>query len=243
MIRAVTSRPLGWTRRSTVDAQVTLRVADDTEVVPPERTSVHGAVFEPSLILWGAGMRLHRAGAHIQFRHMASTTTPEQIVQRILRISVINGWCVTVAAGLGALVSLAMMDPIAGLTGAMVAVGGITELRGRKALLRGDATGMRKLFLAQLIVLAMIWTYAVTQLLTFDATALVAALPEEIFAMIEEAGLDSDTLRRMIRIIHTATYGVLILATLIYQGGLALYYRHRTPLVAAVLSGRPPVMP
>lgn len=174
---------------------------------------------------------------------MASTTTPEQIVKRILRISGINGWCVTVAAGLSTLVSLAMTDLIAGLTGAIVAAGGITELRGRKALLQGDAAGMRKLFLAQLIVLAMIWSYAVTQLLTFDAASLVAALPEEIFAMVAEAGIDSDTLRRMIAIIHTATYGVLILATLIYQGGLALYYRHRAPLVAAVLAARPPVMP
>lgn len=172
---------------------------------------------------------------------MASTTTPGQIVNRILRISAINGWCVTVAAGLGALVSLAMTDPIAGITGAMVAAGGIMELRGRKALLRRDATGMRKLFLAQLIVLAMIWTYAVTQLLTFDAATLVAALPEEIFAVVADAGIDSETLRRMITIIHTATYGVLILATLIYQGGLAIYYRHRTPLVVAVLAERTPV--
>lgn len=173
---------------------------------------------------------------------MASTTTPDQIVNRILRLSGINGWCVTVAAGLGALVSFVLMDVIAAITGAIVAAGGITELRGRKALLRGDATGMRKLFLAQLIVLAMVWTYAVTQLLTFDAAALIAGLPADVHTMIADAAIDPDTLRQMLTIANLAVYGALIVATLIYQGGLAIYYRHRAPLVAAVLAAQPPVV-
>lgn len=173
---------------------------------------------------------------------MASTTTPEQIVNRILRLAGINGWCVTVAAGLGALVSLIMTDLIAGFTGAIVMVGGITELRGRRAILRGDATGMRRLFVAQLIVLAMVWSYAVTQLLTFDAAALIAGLPAEVHTMFADAAIDPATLERMASIANTAVYGVLLFATLIYQGGLALYYRHRAPLVASVLAGQPPVV-
>lgn len=173
---------------------------------------------------------------------MASTTTPEQIVNRILRLAGINGWCVTVAAGLGALVSFIMTDLIAGLTGAIVMVGGITELRGRRAILRGDATGMRRLFVAQLIVLAMVWSYAVTQLLTFDAAALIAGLPTEVHTIFADAAIDPATLEQIASIANTAVYGVLLLATLIYQGGLALYYRHRAPLVASVLAGQPPVV-
>ena len=173
---------------------------------------------------------------------MASSTTPEQIVNRILRLAAINGWCVTVAAGLGALVSLIMADVIAGITGAIVMLGGITELRGRRAILRGDATGVRKLFVAQLIVLAMVWTYAVTQLLTFDAATVIAGLPAEVHTMIADAAIDPAMFERMVTIAHTAVYGVLLLATLIYQGGLALYYRHRAPLVASVLAGQPPVV-
>lgn len=170
-----------------------------------------------------------------------AVSTPAEILRRILRISGVNGWSVTIAAGLGTLFSLVFTDLIAIITGAVVAFGGITELQGRMALLRGEARGMRQLCLAQLIVLMMLWVYAITQLLTFDAAALLAKLPTDILTMAHDAGWDESALASVFRLANLLTYGVLMLVTLIYQGGLAIYYRHRSPLVAAMLSEPPSI--
>lgn len=169
-----------------------------------------------------------------------AANSPTEILHRIIRLSGINGWCVTVAAGLGTLVSLALADVIAAFTGAVVTLGGITELRGRHALLRGDLRGIRLLFLAQLLVLLMILVYAITQLLTFDAAALVARLPSEVHTMLQDAAMDVASLKQLLTLAHTIAYSAVILASVIYQGGLAIYYRHRAPVIAMGLNQPPP---
>lgn len=166
--------------------------------------------------------------------------SPENILRRITRLSAINGWSITVVAGLGGLISLAFADWIGAITGIVVALGGATELRGRRRILARDASGVRLLVLAQGIVLGMLWVYAITQLVRFDAAALLAGLPPEVQTMFDEAGYDRASVQQLLFIANLALYAAVMLASLIYQGGLALYYRHRAPTVAEAL-GLPPV--
>ncbi|MFM1852410.1 MAG: hypothetical protein RIS54_2094 [Verrucomicrobiota bacterium] len=170
-----------------------------------------------------------------------AASMPEEILRRIIRLSGINGWCVALVAGLGGLVSLAFADWIGAATGLAVCAGGGLELRGRKQVLQGEATGMRRMVLAQLVVLATLWVYSVVQLIVFDAARLVAELPPEIHAMIADAQLDVAQVQQLLTIANFALYGAVMLASLVYQGGLALYYRHRTPSVVAVLAAPPPL--
>lgn len=168
-------------------------------------------------------------------------STPEEILRRIVRLSGINGWCVALVAGLGGLMSAAFADWIGAATGLAVCTGGILELRGRKQLLGGDASGMGRMFLAQLIVLVTLWVYAAVQLIAFDAAQLIAELPADIRAMIADAQLEVAQVQQLLTIANFALYAAVMLASLVYQGGLAIYYRHRTPTVATVLAGPPPL--
>ena len=80
-------------------------------------------------------------------------TTPDEVLRRVLRLSSVNGLSVAIFAGLCALGSLVFGDLLGAGVGLLVAIGGITEVRGRNKLRQRDADGMRLLVRAQWMVL------------------------------------------------------------------------------------------
>jgi hypothetical protein len=171
---------------------------------------------------------------------------PEETLVRVLRISKMNGLSVLIIAGLGALVSLASWDPVGVMVGGLVAYGGWMELSGRKHLLRGEAAeGMRRLVRSQWIVLGVILVYCVTRLASFDSESALGPLTSEMRAQLAEAGVDLASILPMIRLAFYGLYGSVALVTLIYQGGMARYYRRRTDVVKQAVEARlrpPPVV-
>lgn len=172
-----------------------------------------------------------------------ATKTPQDVLKRVRRLSALNGWSVAVFSGLCTLISLFTGGLMGASVGAVVTLGGIVELHGRKMLGRRNPDGMRWLVKAQLIVLSSIWIYAISQLASFDASLALANLTPDIEQILNEAGLASSDILPLIQIMFYTIHISVLLVTLIYQGGLAIYYRSRTPMVTTALKEAPIVPP
>jgi hypothetical protein len=173
---------------------------------------------------------------------MKSSRPPEEVLRRVLKTSRLNGWSVAIFAGLCSLVSLAFGDPVGCSVGLLVALGGALEVRGHRLLKRRDADGMKWLVRSQLVVLGVIWTYAATRLVSFDQEIVRELVSADMRASLNELGLTTEDILPLVRRFFYLLYGSVMAATLIYQGGLALYYRRRTAMVATALRA-PPVVP
>jgi hypothetical protein len=167
--------------------------------------------------------------------------TPEETLRRVLKVSRLDGWSVAIFAGGCSLVSLAFGDPVGVSVGLLVTLGGALEIRGHRMLKHGNADGMRWLVRSQLVVLATIWAYAARQLLSFDTAIVRELATPDMRASLNELGLTMEDILPLVRRAFYLLYGGVMAVTLIYQGGLALYYRRRTAAVAQALTPPPAV--
>ena len=167
--------------------------------------------------------------------------TPEETLRRVLKVSRLDGWSVAIVAGGCSLVSLAFGDPVGVSVGLLVTLGGVLEIRGHRMLKHGNADGMRWLVRSQLVVLATIWAYAARQLLSFDTGIVRELATPDMRASLNELGLTMEDILPLVRRAFYLLYGGVMAVTLIYQGGLALYYRRRTAAVAQALTAPPAV--
>ncbi|MBI2517044.1 MAG: hypothetical protein HYV95_09020 [Opitutae bacterium] len=164
----------------------------------------------------------------------------EQALARVLKISRLNGWSITILSGLGTLVSLAFGDLVGAGLGLLATGAGAMEVRGHRRLKRGDAGGTRWLVRAELFLLAIIATYAAGRLLSFDAESVRESITPDQQAVLKEAGLEMADIIPLVRTTFRVFYGALLLLTVLYQGGMTLYYRRKVPLIEEALAARPP---
>jgi hypothetical protein len=165
--------------------------------------------------------------------------TPEEQLQRILRIAKTNGLSVVIIAALGTLISLG--DWLGMAVGVAIIIGGRMELAGRKQLVGNDATGVRQLVRSQWVVLIAIEAYCVIKIL-FDHDHGVS---QELRSAMIEMGIDMVQLEPSLRLAFYATYIAVALITLVYQGGMARYYGRRAGVVQEAIAARvrpPPVV-
>lgn len=172
-------------------------------------------------------------------------TPAQKALQRVLLVSAIDGWSVIAIAALGTLLTLLLGDLSGVGVGLLVLLAGIQELRARRRLQRRDATGMTHLVRAQLFLLAVILVYCATRLGSYDQEAMLANLTPDMKAALKEAGVEVADIIPLVRMVFFATYGLLAVLTLLFQGGLLLYYRSKTKLVteALVVPPAPPTLP
>jgi hypothetical protein len=167
-------------------------------------------------------------------------TKAEKTLKRVLFISAFDGWCVIVIAALGTLLTLAFGDYSGVVVGLLIAAAGGLELRGRKALKRRDPAGMTTLARSQLFLMAVILVYCTTRLGSFDSATAMGNLTPDMEALLQESGIQKADILPLVRLSFLAIYGGVALGTLIFQGGMILYYRAKTNLVIEALSTPPP---
>lgn len=170
---------------------------------------------------------------------MNRPSTPS--LERLLKISLFNGMSIAVVAGLATLLTLVIGDWLGVVVGLLVTGAGLIEIRGHSLLKRGQPSGCHWLKNAQLFLLSVLWIYCLYQLTSFDSTKLMDALPADSRQLLASSGIDIASLAPLIRTASFAVYGGVLLATLIHQGGLYLYYRRQTPAVLTAL--QPPPIP
>jgi len=179
-------------------------------------------------------------------------TPAEKALKRVLGLAAFDGWSLVVVAGLSLLLTLLLVNPLGIVISLLVLAAGVMELRGRRALKKADAaTGMKLLVRSQLFVLTVILLYCARSIGSFDAEyvrdQLIPRLNEiyqsvlgiSLTELLQQNGL---TIADLLRMVHTAfllLYGTVALVSILYQGGMILYYRRKTALVTEALRAPP----
>lgn len=175
-----------------------------------------------------------------------SDSPAEKSLRRVLLISAIDGWSIAVFAGFCTLVSLVLGEWIGVSIGAVITFAGVLELRGRTRLIRGEITGLSWLIRAQVLILATIGLYAFRNLLAFDEAALMAEITPELRNAINQLGISMADFQALMKPVYCGFYLTVIGVTLLFQGGLALYYASRRAQITRALAqrtARPPSLP
>lgn len=164
---------------------------------------------------------------------------PAATLKRVLAISRFNGWSVIIIAGLGILLTLVLGDLLGTIIGLLAVVSGWMEVRGGRKLRQRDPEGMKWLVRSQMLLLAVILAYCASRLGSFDADTAMGNLTPDMAASLKEVGLERGDILSMVRTTFYTTYITVALVTLLYQGGMALYYRRKTQLVTEALAAPP----
>ncbi len=171
---------------------------------------------------------------------MKTQKTPADMLRRVLKISRANGWSIAVVAGIGALATFALGDWLGTGIGLLAVVSGVMEVHGSRRLQHRDPGGMAWLVRAELFLLSVILVYAVSRLASFDSETALANLTPDMEAALRDAGIGRDEIVPLVRLAFRIFYGTVIFVGCLYQGGLAWYYRRKTPDVLRALAGLPP---
>lgn len=172
-------------------------------------------------------------------RRPTKTSDPARTLKRVRRLSRINGWSVAVVAGLAALVSLLFGDLIGLVVGLVAVASGVMEIYGGRCLGRREAGGMAWLVRAQLTLLGVILVYATSRLASFDADTAMGNLTPDMATALKEAGIEPTDVLPLVQLAFYGFYGAVMIATIVYQGGLSLYYKSRTARVKQALAAAP----
>jgi len=159
---------------------------------------------------------------------------PEEIFQRVLRLAQFDGLSIAVVGSVCAVLAASLGDRIGAGIGVLVAGAGAVELHGVSLLRHSDARGMTWLVNSQCLILLAMLSYCALRLAHPQLEPLRAAVTDEMKQQLELIGWSID---HFIGLAYRFTYGAVALATILYQGGMALYYfRRRGPVATALES-------
>lgn len=158
---------------------------------------------------------------------------PEEIFQRVLRLARFDGWSMLIVAALFALLAALSGDRIGAAVGVLIAGVGLLELHGVTLLRHSDPRGLRWLVGSQFALMACVLGYCALRLAYPELTHLRAAVTDEMKTQLEVIGWSVD---QFLVLVYRLTYYAVALATVLYQGGMALYYLRRRAAVTLALT-------
>jgi len=162
----------------------------------------------------------------------------EKSRRRVTRIAAFNGWSVAALGGVCVLTSLWWLSWPGILIGVAAVASGFMELTGRRRLTEGRPAARRWLAGSQVLLLTAILLYAGCQLASFDPHRILLELPPDLLEELK-ATFGAEQVEQLTGRVHRAIYVALMIASLIYQGGLCLYYA----LATRKLFSQPPLPP
>lgn len=143
-----------------------------------------------------------------------------------------SGWSTLIFGGLALPFGLFDLVTLI-LSVAMIAIG-LNELKGRRLLRRLDPRGPRRLALNQLAFMTLLVSYAAFALHKAQTT------PSELTqALGPDLGSTGEMIQGLEHTITIAVYSSLIVASVLFQGGAALYYHTRSRFLSDYLSATP----
>jgi hypothetical protein len=151
-------------------------------------------------------------------------------------VAKLDGLSIVIVAGGFGLVSAACGDFSGGGVGLLIAAAGAIELRGVSLLRKARIAGLRWLVGSQAYLLAMILGYAAYRLLNLARDPLVRLLKQAFTA----SGFDMEMLPVDLPQLMKIVYVALAAVTILYQGGMILYYLARRRVVADALRENAP---
>lgn len=158
---------------------------------------------------------------------------PEEVLNRVLRLARFDGMGVLVVAGLFSLLAAVAGDASGAIIGLLIAGAGAIELHGAGLLQHGDTRGMNWLIFSQLFLLALILGYCAYRVTNVDFSLIRASLTPELKAQIAATGMGMD---EFLHLFNRTVFAMVATLTVIYQGGMTLYYLRRREAVARALA-------
>ena len=160
---------------------------------------------------------------------MKTTDEPSVLYKKIMRISTINAWSVTVIAGAFTLLNLLSLSVPGILVGAAVTIAGPLELHGQKILQTEPERARQRMIGSQIWLIVCVLSYCAWRLLSLDPDNPFVVFGEaaQVFELVAIFGIPKAYLASLFVQAFYITYGLIAALTLIFQGGLALYYRSR----------------
>jgi len=166
----------------------------------------------------------------------SAPTPQENALKNVLKISRLNGWSVVVVAALSILLTLALGDLLGSAIGLLAMVSGWMEVRGGRKLKQRDPAGMTWLVRSQLFLLTIILVYCASRLGSFDAETVLGNLTPDMESILQDSGIQRADILPLVHKAFLALYLSVAFVTILYQGGMALYYRRKTTLVTEALN-------
>lgn len=168
---------------------------------------------------------------------------PGPVTRRVLALSRLNGWGVAGFALLSALAALIRTDLLIVGWCMLAAASGFMELHGRGRLALGKPAGVGWMIGAQFWLLGVILTYVWLRWTEFEAAAFWDSLPalaqNEVNRQLAAAGIGEDERPAFLAYLNAAICLSLVLTSLVYQGGLALYYAFKLRAVRNEIASPP----
>jgi hypothetical protein len=162
---------------------------------------------------------------------------PSEILRRVVRIARLDGMSILGVAGAFALISAASRDVSGAVIGLLVAAAGAIELHGAGLLRAGRADGTRWLVSSQLYLMTTMLAYVALRISNPDLSTIRPVVTGELAAQIQQAGMTVDQfLLEFLRLVYVSVAA----ATLLYQGGMVIYYLRRRAAVEAALQESDP---
>ncbi|MGD1030126.1 MAG: hypothetical protein ABSA05_03210 [Opitutaceae bacterium] len=165
---------------------------------------------------------------------------PSEVLRRVLRTARLDGTIVLVLSGAFAVIAAAAHDVIGAGTGIAIAAAGAMELHGTGLLRRFEEKGMRWLIASQLFLMACILAYVSLWLNQVPIEQIKASIrslytPDQLAqlrSMTRDSNLTPDEALRQLKSFFC---DAVVIGTVIYQGGMSIYYSRRRAAVAAAL--------
>ncbi len=150
----------------------------------------------------------------------------EKKYRRVLFISAMNGWSMFLMGILGLAIAILSKSFSGLLVTVGVTISGWMEVTGRAKLKAKRADAGDWLTWSQLELMTVILIYAAYQLHTFDPAHVLTYLSPNMRQMLKDiTALGTNDMQYVVKNAFYTLYRGLILGTLLYQGGMWLYYR------------------
>jgi hypothetical protein len=148
----------------------------------------------------------------------------------------LDGAVVLALAGAFTLVSASAGNQVEMLIGLLIAGAGAFELHGAGLLQGGEIRGLRWLVVSQLYLLVTVLLYVGLRLVSFDPALINLIMTDTLRQRYLDAGLTSEQIDQVVQWSYHLTYAIVGVLTIVYQGGMAIYYYRRRTAVAAALA-------
>jgi hypothetical protein len=160
---------------------------------------------------------------------------PHETLDRVCRLARFEGRSLLVLAGLFSLLAAYQRDGIGAVAGCLAAAVGVIELNGVNRLRQASVSGLSWIIGSQIALLLTVLAYAILRATTFDPVTVARLITTETRAEFAELGLREDQILPMLEKSYVGVYVTVALVSVVYQGGMALYYHRRRDAVRRAL--------
>ena len=169
---------------------------------------------------------------------MKTSDESSVLIQKIMRVSTINAWSVLFIAGTFAVLSMLALSFPGVAVGVAVAIAGPLELHGQKRLEDNPMQARTWMMGSQLWLMTCVLIYCSWRVLSLDPDNpfVVFGDAAQVFELVQIFGIPRAYLASLFVQAFYITYGLIAGLTLIFQGGLTLYYRARIGRLAHAIS-------